>query len=218
MSVSDVIGRTKFNPYTLVLLLAAAVAVACMTFGASLFREHQRQEELSSQIDSGEVVLTGADDVRQDLGNLDGRLAEAGEELAAAQAAFPSELDSDNILKTVLELAGESQVRVTSVDAAPPEAEPTEDTSDGETLTFDLQVEGDFGQLIAFFEALEEGATSTTRISTFAAEETAGRYLVDLELLAFARATTSEASSAEDESPTDEGTEANSDGEETPGE
>ena len=202
----------------LLLLLAGVVAVTYVALGATLLREHQKQEDLSSQIDSAEAVLAGADDVRQDMEDLEGRLAEAREELAAAQAAFPSELDSDNILKTVLDLAGESQVRVTSVAAAPPEAEATEDTSDGETLTFDLQVEGDFGQLIAFLEALEEGATSATRVSSFVAEEAAGRYVVDLELLAFARSTRSEASAAEDESPTGEETEATSDGEETPGE
>ena len=218
MSVFDVIGRTKFNPYMLLLLLAGVVAVTYVALGATLLREHQKQEDLSSQIDSAEAVLAGADDVRQDMEDLEGRLAEAREELAAAQAAFPSELDSDNILKTVLDLAGESQVRVTSVNASPPEAEATEDTSDGETLTFDLQVEGDFGQLIAFLEALEEGATSATRVSSFVAEEAAGRYVVDLELLAFARSTRSEASAAEDESPTGEETEATSDGEETPGE
>src|SRR3972149_4137133 len=93
----------------LLLLLAGVVAVTYVALGATLLREHQKQEDLSSQIDSAEAVLAGADDVRQDMEDLEGRLAEAREELAAAHAAFPSELDSDSILKTVLELAGGGQ-------------------------------------------------------------------------------------------------------------
>ena len=233
-SVSDAIRRTKINPYMLLLLLAGAAAVAYVALGASLFRQHQKQDELSSQIDSAEAVLATSGDVRQDLEDLPARLVEAKQELATAQAAFPSELDSNNILKTVLYLAHQTEVQVISVntappavDAAPPTAEPTEeptqepteDMSNSETLTFDVQVAGDLGQLLAFLGALEQGATSTTRVSTFTlqgAPDADGWYLLDIELIAFARSTTSEASSPDEGSTPAEKAEAISDGEETP--
>jgi hypothetical protein len=142
-------------------------------------------------------VLAAADNVRQDLEVLPDRLAEAQQELQAAQAAFPSELNSNNIVQMVLELAGESQVDVRSVDALSPIAESGEESEAETTLTYDVEVAGDFGQLTAFLEALEEGETSTIRVSTFSLEEADGRYLMDLELIAYARSTALEESSPE---------------------
>ncbi len=218
MSVSEVPRRTSFNPYTLLFLFAGAVVVAYVALGASLLRQHLDQNSLSSEIESAEAVLAGADDVRQDVGDLPARLAEAQRELTAAEIAFPRELDSNNIIQTILALADENQVRVLSLDAPPPVGEPTEEVSVDTSLSFDLQVEGDFGHLVAFLEALEEGATSTTRIGTFALQEGDGQWVLDLELMAYARSPTAEAPSPEDESTTAEGTEASSDGEEAPSE
>ncbi len=79
-----------------------------------------------------------------------------------------------------------------------------------------MEVEGDFGQLMTFLEALEKGETSTTRISAFSLQEADSRYLLDFELIAHARSTASEASSPEEQSTADEGPDAISDGQETP--
>jgi hypothetical protein len=236
MSEPDVPRKTRFNPYTMLFLLAGAVAVAYVALGASLFQQHREKEDVMSQLGSGMAVLATADGVRQDVEDLPGRLAEARRELTAAEAAFPSELDSNSILQTVLEIAGESQVGVRSVetfppvaepadaespaaepvDDLPPAADPTEETGDPRTLTYNVEAEGDFGQLMAFLAALEEGKTSTTRISAFTLQEADGRYLLDFELIAHARSTASEASSPEEESTADEGAEGISDGQETP--
>jgi hypothetical protein len=236
MSEPDGPRKTRFNPYMMLFLLAGAVAVAYVALGASLFQQHREKEDVMSQLGSGMAVLATADGVRQDVEDLPGRLAEARRELTAAQVAFPSELDSNNVLKTVLELAGESSVDVRSVETSPPVAEaadaespaaepvddlppatePVEETGGPNTLNFDLVVEGDFTQLIAFVEALEEGAASTTRINSFALQGADGRYLLDFELIAHARSTASAASSSEQEGTTDGGTEAITEGEETP--
>ncbi len=218
LSVSEAIRRTRFSPYMLLFLLAVVVAVAYVALGASLLRQHLDQGELSSQIDSAEAVLASADDVRQDVGDLPARLAAARQELVAAQAAFPSELDSNNIIQTILALADENHVRVLSVDTIPPAAVPTEEMSADTSLSFNLKAEGDFGQLVAFLEALEGGATSTTRVSTFALQERDGRYALSLELVSYGRSPIEEPLSPEDETQTRGEAEAVSDGEEAPSE
>jgi len=200
MSKPDVPGKTRFSPYMMLLLLAGAVAVAYVALGASLLRQGPDKDDLLAELGSGMAVLAAADDVRQDLEVLPGRLAQARRELQAAQAAFPSELNSNNVMQTVLELASESQVGVRSVEALPPVAESAEEPRTEITLTYNVEVEGKFGQLMAFLEALEEGEISTTRISTFSLQEAEGWYLLDLELVAYARSTALEATPPEQES------------------
>lgn len=214
----DAIRQARLRSHTWPYLLAGTVLVAYVALGAALLRHHQDQNTLSSEIESAEAVLATADDVRQDVEDLPARLAEAQRELAAAQIAFPSELNSNAITQTILALADENQVRVLSLDAPPPVGEPTEEVSVDTSLSFDLQVEGDFGHLVAFLEALEEGATSTTRAGAFVLQEGDGQWVLDLELMTYARSPTAEALSPEDESTTAEGTEAISDGEEAPSE
>lgn len=194
----DTLGKRSFNPYIMLFLLAGVVAVAYAALGASLLRSGPGKDDLRAELESGTAVLVAADDVRQDLEVLPSRLAKARQELGAAQAAFPSELNSNSIMQTVLELAGESRVAVRSVETVPPRAaEPAEESTTESTLTYDVEVEGDLGQLTAFLEALVEGETSTTKIGAFTLEEGDGRYLLDLELVAHARSTALEASSPE---------------------
>jgi hypothetical protein len=172
------------------------------------------------------TVLAKAYDVRQELEVLPERLAEAKRELWMAQAAFPSELNSNNIMHTVLELAGGSGVAVRSIETSPPIAEPadaeapaadpTEGTGGPRTLTYDVEAAGDFGQLMTFLETLEVGETSTTRISAFTLQQADGLYLLDFELIAHTRSTVSAASSPEEENTADEGRGATSDSQETP--
>jgi hypothetical protein len=193
----DVPGKTRFNPYMMLLLLAGVVAVAYVALGVSLLRQGPGKDDLLAELKSGMAVLAAADDVQQEMEVLPDRLAEARQELQAAQEAFPTELNSNNTMQTILELAGESQVDVRSVDALPPVEESADESSTETTITYDVEVEGDLGQLMAFLEALEGGDSSTTKISTFSLEEAEGRYLLDFELVAYARSTASEAASPE---------------------
>lgn len=197
MSKPDVPGKARFNPYMMLLLLAGVVAVAYLALGVSLLRQGPDKDDLLAELESGMAVLAAADDVQQEMEVLPDRLAEARQELQAAQTAFPSELNSNNTMQTILELAGESQVGVRSVDALPPVEESAGESSTQTTLTYNVEVEGDLGQLMAFLEALEEGESSTTRVSTFSLEETGGQYLLDFELVAYARSIALEAASPE---------------------
>ena len=105
MSEPDVPGKARFNPYVMLLLLAGVVAVAYVALGVSLFRQGPGKEDLLAELESGMTVLAAADDVQQEMEVLPDRLAEARQELQAAQAAFPSELNSNNTMQTILELA-----------------------------------------------------------------------------------------------------------------
>ncbi|MCH8919197.1 MAG: hypothetical protein IIA23_00615 [Chloroflexi bacterium] len=182
----------KLKPLTLLLLVAGLAVVAYAALGVSFFQQRSDQDALSSQIESAEAVLATARDVREDLAELPARLDTARQQLATAQTAFPSDLDSNTILQAILGYANESQVRVLEVHTQPPAVEA--EGSDGEAnvnsyrvLGFDLEVEGTFEQLVAFLAAIEEGATSTSRIGVFSLQESEGRHVLSLEVLSYAR-------------------------------
>lgn len=197
MSVSEVPRTTSINPYRLLFLFAGAVAVAYVALGASLLRQHPDQNALSSEIESADVVLARAGDVRRDVEGLSARLAEAQRELAAAQVAFPSELHSNDIMQALLTLVDENELNVLSADTIPPAADSPGEASAATSLTFDLQVAGDLGQLVQLVMALGVGATNTTTISIIALQESGGQYVLDLELVAHARSLTGESSREE---------------------
>ena len=220
LSFSGAIKGAKIRPHILLPLLAGAVAIAYITLGGLLLQERFDQDSLSSEIESGEAVLATADDLSADLEDMPARLAQVRDELDAAQIAFPSELESNNVIQTVLALADENKVHVLSIHAAsPPATESEEETTADASLSFNLKAEGYFGQLIVFLGALEEGETSTTRVDTFALQEASGQYTLDLVLVAFARPPTEAASPADEaESPGEGTTTISSNGEDPPSE
>jgi len=193
VSPIDALRNVKLKPLTLLLLLAGLVVVVYVALGVSFLRQGRDRDALSSQIESAEAVLATAKDVRQDLADLPARLDTASDQLAAAQTAFPSELDGNTILQAILGYANQSRVRVLEVHTQPPAAEAS--GSDGENeasayrvLGFELEVEGTFEQLATFLAAIEEGAASTSRIGAFSLQESEGRHFLSLEVLSYTRA------------------------------
>jgi hypothetical protein len=213
LSLLDALRKVTLRPLAQLLLLASLVVIAYVALGVSIVRQEWDQHALSSQVELGEGVLVAAADSQQDFDDLQARLEAAKQELAAAETAFPSELDSRDILETILRYVGESQVRLMRIDIQPP-------TTGGDeagaysVLASNLEVEGDFGELVAFVKALEERASGATKIGTFALQDVGGQQVLALELLSYARSPTAEPSSPKDESSTSEGTESTSGGEE----
>lgn len=201
MSLKDALRNVKLKPLTLLLLVAALAVLAYAALGASVLRQRSERDALSSQIESAGAVLATARDVRQDLADLPARLETASQWLAAAQAAFPTELDSDTLLRTMLGYANESEVRVLEVHTQPPAAEVGE--TDGvearayRVLGFDLKVEGTFEQLVTFLAAIEEGAESASRTGAFALQQSEGRHFLSLEVLSYARSAPSDVTAAD---------------------
>jgi len=214
----DALRRAKLKPLTLLLLLAGLAVVAYVALGVSVLRERRDQDALSSQIDLGEGVLVVAEDSQQDLEDLEARLRAAEQELALAQSAFPSEVDSDGVLRAILAHANESGARVLRVDTQPPTTE-ADEANTYSVLGFNLEVEGDFGQLVAFLAALESGAIGASKTGAFSLEGEDGGYTLSLEVLTYARSAADAAPAAETpESPSGPAMEPAGDGEDTPNE
>lgn len=218
MSLIDALSKAKLEPLTLLLLLAGLAVVSYIALGVSIVREQWDQDALSWQIDLGEEVLSVTEDSRQALEDLEARLRAAEEELALAQSAFPSELDSDDILQTILTRANESQARVLSVNIQPPTTE-ADEASAYSVLGFNIEVEGDPGQLVTFLAALESGVIGASKTGAFSLEEEDGRYTLNLEVLTYARSAAGEGSAPEiPESPSGPAMEPAGDGEHAPNE
>ena len=224
MSPIDALRNVKLKPLTLLLLVAGLVVVAYVALGVSFLQQRSDQDALSSQIESAEAVLATASDVRKDLAELPSRLDTATQQLATAQTAFPNDLDSNTILQAILGYANESQVRVLEVHTQPAgaEAEGPDDEANINSyrvLSFDLEVEGTFEQLVTFLAAIEEGATSTSRPGTYSLRRSEGQHILSLEVLSYARSAPSDV--AAPETPKDSPipiTDIPSDGEDAPNE
>lgn len=215
MSPIDALKRVRLKPLAQLLLLVALAVVAYVALGTSIVREKWDQDALSAQIDLGEGVLQSVADARQDLEESQTRLTEAEQELAAAETAFPTKLDSKDILETILRHVGESQVHLLRIDIREPITE-VDGASAYNVLGLDLDVEGNFGQLVAFLAALENSATSTTRIGSFTLEDKGEEKTLNLELLTYAQSPAAESTPPEGDGSAGEGTEATTTGEEAP--
>lgn len=213
MSISGASKSRAVNPRMVFLVLAGAVAIGYVVLGGSLLRQHAKQQDMTSQLDSAQAVLASADDVRREAETLPARLTAVGEELAAAEAAFPSELDSNDIMRRLLALADESKVSVMSADTISPSAESAGQTDVPTTIAFNLEVAGELGRLVRFVDALGEGATSTTTISTLSLQEQDAQYVLNIGLVAHARSLAEEPAPSADEGSTGDGAGATNDGE-----
>lgn len=189
--LKDSLRNVKLKPLTLLLLVAGLALIAYAALGATVLRQRSERVALSSQIEAAEAVLATAQDVRQDLADLPRRLDMASDQLAAAQAAFPSELESDSLLETILDYANESEVRVLEVHTQPPASDvggaDEIEASSYRVHGFDLKVEGTYEQLVTFLAALEEGAASASRAGAFSIQQTEGGHVLSLEVLSYAR-------------------------------
>ncbi len=196
MSFLESLRRAKLGPLTLLLLLGGLLAIAYVGMGVSILREQRDQEALASQIDAGEGALAAADQSRRELEDLEARLSTAEQELALAETAYPSELDSSVVLETVLAQANESRARVLKVDSQPATTV-ADETATYSVLSLKLDVEGNFIQLAAFLAALEGGGLSASKTGDFTLEKEGERYTLSLEVLTYARSATDEAPASE---------------------
>jgi hypothetical protein len=200
LQLNKIAGRLKFTPLALLLALSGVVAIAYVALGVSFVRQHWDKNALSSQVDLGEGVLVAAGSSPQELEDLQARLQAAQQQLAFAQGAFPSELDSSAFVETVLVHANASQVRVLKASTKPP-AFQTEGEGTYRVLTATFDIEGGLGQLISFLGGLQSEATATLRIKSLSLQESAGGYTLNLEVLAYARSAADQASGSETPSP-----------------
>jgi len=196
LSLQEIRARVKLTPLALLLALSGAVVIAYVALGVSFVRQRQDKDALSSQVGLGEGVLAAAETSRQELADLQARLQVAQQELARAQSAFPSELDSSVIVETVLAHANQSQVRVLSASTKPPAVQ-TQGESTYSFLSATFDIEGGLGPLIAFLGGLESEDAGAFGIKSLSVKESAGGYTLNLEVLAYARPAADQASGPE---------------------
>ena len=141
----------------LIAILIIMLLVVYAYFGMGYVRERKEHEALTSQITDVSQTLAQMPGPPHDL---EQRLAAAQASLAAEQSAFPSKMNSTEIVDTILRLADDCGVK-----AIPLITQPWSIENIGEhgyhVLRLDVAVEGSFSQLVSFLSKLENGEFKT---------------------------------------------------------
>ncbi len=157
------------------ILIIILLVVYCL-FGMDYMKQRQEQEGLTSQITEVTQTLEQIPEPPQDL---EQRLAIAQASLAAEQSAFSSQMNSTEVINTILKLADDCKVT-----AIPLVTQPWSMEKVGEhgyyVFRLSVAVKGSFSQLLTFVTKLENGEFETlivenltvTRVSEQSEEET----------------------------------------------
>jgi hypothetical protein len=137
------------------------IAVPYFLILRGIASERRQQADLEEQIGILEMGLAG-----QQMGGSgvvaarEAELATAQAELAAAQFAFPSAVNSTDVLDYIISAAGSNSVNMLQVQARDPL---TGAIGSGEYTVFayDVDVEGELGAITAFIASLESGPIET---------------------------------------------------------
>ncbi len=180
------------------LLVTTVVVILIMVYavlGMGYLNELKRQEELTAQI--AEVNQT-ISEIPQPPEDLEQQLAEAQSLLTAEQGAFPSEVNTTELVNTILEVA-----KVCGIKATPMVTQPWAVEMVGKhnypVLRLTITVEGNFSQLVTFTSQLEKAGYTTLVMENLSAsksseqsEEGAIPITGSLELAIYARSLSSD--------------------------
>ena len=178
-----------------ILIIAIIALLAVYYFlGMDYLRQRQGHEALTAQITEVNQTLAQTPKPPQDV---EQGLAAAEANLAAAQSAFPRDLNSTRVINAILKLADGCQVR-----AIPLVTQPwsMENTGEGYyVFRLNLAIRGSYTQLVSFVSQLENGEFETlvvenlsvTRVAEQTEEETIP-VTASLDLAIYTQLTTSE--------------------------
>jgi len=148
-----ILGSRRLLITTLIIIL---VAVYCL-LGISYLKQRVEQKALTSQ--TIEVIQT-IREIPKPPADLEQRLATAQTLLAAEQGLFPTEMDTTQVVNTILGLAEGCGVKPTPMATQPWSIEMV-----GEhrypVLRLNVAVTGSFSQLVTFVSQLEEKGYAT---------------------------------------------------------
>jgi len=134
------------------ILITLLVMVYCL-LGMGYLKQRQEQQELTTQITEVTQTLSEIPKPPQDL---EQQLAAAQTLLAAEQSSFPSQIDTTQVINTIL-----AQAEACGVKAIPMATQPWSIETVGEhsyhVLRLTVAVEGSFSQLVTFVSQLEKG-------------------------------------------------------------
>ena len=141
----------------LITVLIITLLVVYYLFGMDYMKQRMEHEALTSQI--ADVVQT-LEQIPRPPDDLETRLAVAQASLAAEQSTFPSQMNSTQVINTILKLADDCEVK-----AIPLVTQLWSMETVGEhsyyVLRLNVAVEGSFSQLLNFVSKLENGEFKT---------------------------------------------------------
>lgn len=143
---------------SLILILAAYGLIL-----RGILLERERQADLQMQIEPLEEALAGQMAGQQVLSARQAELATLQAELAAAELAFPSEVDSTAVLDYIVAAADSNHVSLRRIEARDP-LTGTIGSSEYTIFIYEVEVEGELDTVPTFLAALESGAISTLSI------------------------------------------------------
>jgi hypothetical protein len=178
------------------ILVIAVVALMAVNYllGMDYLRQRQGHEALAAQITETTRTLARTPPPPQ---NLEPRLAAAEASLAAAQSAFPRDINSTRVINTILKLADACQVKAIPLVTNPWTKENT--GLDYQVFRLNIAIKGSFSQLNSFVSQLENGELETLVVEnlrvtrdTGAATEATTPVQASLDLAIYSQFTTSE--------------------------
>ncbi len=141
----------------LITLLIIILLVVYYLFGMDYMKQRKQHEALTSQITDVSQTLTQIPGPPHDL---EQRLAVAHASLDTVKSAFPSKMNSTQIINTILRLADDTEVR-----AIPLITQPWSIEEVGEhgyyVFRLNVAVQGSFSQVVSFLGKLENGELKT---------------------------------------------------------
>jgi len=154
------------------LLSIAIIALLVVYYFLGMGYREQRQghEVLSAHIAEATQALAQTPRPPQDL---EQRLAAARASLAAEQSAFPSQLNSTQVINAILKLADDCQVK-----AIPIATQPWSVGNIGggyHVFRLNISIRGSFSQLASFVSELENGEFETLVIENLSVTRAAGQ-------------------------------------------
>jgi len=180
-------------------VIITALVVFCVYMGMNYIKERQGQEALASQITDASQLIVELPENTQDL---EERLETAQARLDDEQGAFPSEINSIEVVDAVLELANDCEVNIVPIETQP-QATVAVGEHDYNIFRLNVVVEGSLTQLLAFINGLEKGEFETLIIehlevdrdieeSEEESEEDTIPVIASLDLAVYSQAPTSE--------------------------
>jgi Tfp pilus assembly protein PilO len=193
-------GDISLRGKLLIALLIIALLAVYYILGMDYMKQRQEHEALAFQITTINQTLEQMSEPPQ---NLEQRLETAQERLSAEQNLFPSQLNSTEVVNSILELANQC-----GVDAIPLVTQSLSTEIVGENsyniLRLSVAAEGSFSQLYSFVSQLENGEYQTlvvedmtvTRVTPLSEDETGFEetilYIASFDLAIYAQCTTSD--------------------------
>ena len=152
-------------------LVVAIIALLAVYYflGMDYLRQLQGHEALTAQITEATQTLAQTPKPPQ---NLEQRLASAEANLAAAQSAFPRDLNSTRVINAILKLADDCQVRVIPLVT---QTWSMENIGEGYyVFRLNVTIRGGYSQLVSFVSQLENGELETLVVEGFSVAMVAG--------------------------------------------